>query len=60
MLKLITGAGHHVYADKPNEFNEYVQHILQLLDENEEAVGQECINESSCSSSIPKCQDAEH
>ncbi|RNA25617.1 1-acylglycerol-3-phosphate O-acyltransferase ABHD5-like isoform X4, partial [Brachionus plicatilis] len=32
-VKLITGAGHHVYADKPNEFNEYVKYIFELIDE---------------------------
>ncbi len=34
-LKLITGAGHHVYADRPNEFNDYVKYILELIDEHE-------------------------
>ncbi len=34
-FKLITGAGHHVYADKPKEFNEYAKYILELIDEHE-------------------------
>ncbi|CAF0776794.1 unnamed protein product [Brachionus calyciflorus] len=32
-VKLITGAGHHVYADKPNEFNEYVKYIFELIED---------------------------
>ena len=30
------GAGHHVYADKPVEFNEYTKYILEVIGENEE------------------------
>lgn len=36
-VKLITGAGHHVYADRPNEFNEYTKYILGLIDDHEKS-----------------------
>lgn len=28
------GAGHHVYADKSEEFNEYVKYIFELIEEH--------------------------
>ncbi|PSN29767.1 hypothetical protein C0J52_23904 [Blattella germanica] len=30
--KVVTGAGHHVYADKADVFNKYVNEICQLAD----------------------------
>lgn len=42
-VKLITGAGHHVYADKPDEFNEYVKYIFELIDEYDSSANQEII-----------------
>lgn len=44
-VKLITGAGHHVYADKPNEFNEYVKYIFELIEEydSREDLGTEAV-----------------
>jgi pimeloyl-ACP methyl ester carboxylesterase len=32
-VKVIENAGHHVYADKPNEFNEYLNSVLDKIDE---------------------------
>ena len=32
MQKVIDGAGHHVYADRRNEFNDYVLSLLDLID----------------------------
>ena len=31
-VQVITGAGHHVYVDQPNKFNELVEHICQNVD----------------------------
>ncbi len=33
-MQIISGAGHHVYADKPKEFNEYVQYLLETFENN--------------------------
>jgi len=33
-VKLISGAGHCVYAEKSKDFNEYIQYILELIDEH--------------------------
>ena len=35
-IKLIEGSGHHVNADKPHEFNAYVNYVLELVDEHVE------------------------
>ena len=32
-VQVITGAGHHVYVDKPNKFNELVEKVCQNEDE---------------------------
>ena len=32
-LQLVSGAGHHVYADKPDEFNDIVGKICRRVDE---------------------------
>jgi abhydrolase domain-containing protein 5 len=34
-LQVITGAGHHVYADKPETFNRYVTEACSLTDSGE-------------------------
>ena len=31
-IKIISGAGHHVYADKPKEFNDYVEYLFEAID----------------------------
>ena len=31
-VQVITGAGHHVYVDQPNKFNELVEQICQNVD----------------------------
>lgn len=36
LLKLVSGAGHHVYADKPDLFNNYVNEIVELVDTHDE------------------------
>ena len=33
-VQLIRGGGHHVYADRPAEFNESVEKICQMVDED--------------------------
>jgi pimeloyl-ACP methyl ester carboxylesterase len=33
-VEVIENAGHHVYADKPNDFNEYLVNILDDIDRN--------------------------
>ena len=33
-VQVITGAGHHVYVDKPNKFNELVEKVCQSEDED--------------------------
>jgi hypothetical protein len=33
-IKLIEGAGHYLYSDKPKEFNEYVGLILKEVEIN--------------------------
>ena len=45
-VQVITGAGHHVYLDKPNKFNELVEKVCQ----NEDDGGVEFIVESAESS----------
>lgn len=35
-LKIISGAGHHVYADKPEIFNRYVNEACNLTDSSED------------------------
>jgi hypothetical protein len=52
--KLITNAGHHVYADKPNDFNEYIQYIFHLIDEHDKSIqngGQSVLSAASGTSS---------
>lgn len=46
-VQVITGAGHHVYVDKPNKFNELVEKVCQ----NEDRGGVESVEEISESSS---------
>ena len=46
-VQVITGAGHHVYVDKPNKFNELVEKVCQ----NEDGGGVESVEEISESSS---------
>jgi abhydrolase domain-containing protein 4 len=36
LIKLVSGAGHHVYADKPELFNNYVNEIVELIDAHDE------------------------
>lgn len=36
ILQTIAGAGHHVYADKSDVFNEHVNTTCELADETEE------------------------
>jgi pimeloyl-ACP methyl ester carboxylesterase len=31
-VKVIENAGHHVYADRPDEFNEYINSLLDKID----------------------------
>ena len=33
-VQLIRGGGHHVYADRPTEFNESVEKICQMVDKD--------------------------
>lgn len=35
---MVAGAGHHVYADKPAAFNQYVNEACDLTDSNKVAV----------------------
>ena len=35
-FKIIKGAGHHVYSDKPTEFNEYICNILKKIERHEQ------------------------
>ena len=35
-VSVIKGAGHHVYADRPSEFNAEVNRICRLVDEAED------------------------
>ena len=63
--KLITGAGHHVYADKPREFNEYVRYIYRLLEDFEKApteyfLDSEPVRSTQMSSLIPKSNHHHH
>ena len=44
-VQVITGAGHHVYVDKPDKFNEVVEKVCQSEDEG----GVEFIAESETS-----------
>lgn len=37
-VEIISGAGHHVYADKPTEFNDYIRYLLEEVGINEELV----------------------
>jgi len=65
-VEIISGAGHHVYADKPHEFNEYIKYVYELIDEldneqQQQQQQQQIINsdqyqQSNCSSnSITNC-----
>lgn len=38
-VKIINGAGHHVYADRPVEFNTEVNRICQQVDESSDSAG---------------------
>ncbi len=51
-LKIIPGAGHHVYADQPILFNEYVDEILDLIDAHDDNINLNYPTTSSCSSSL--------
>ena len=31
-VQVITGAGHHVYLDKPDKFNEIIENVCQAVD----------------------------
>lgn len=35
-LKALPGAGHHVYADKPQMFNQWVNEVCTMADTNEQ------------------------
>lgn len=39
-VEIITGAGHHVYADRPKEFNEHVKYLLEEIEYESESASE--------------------
>lgn len=53
MLQVISGAGHHVYADKSDIFNQHVEKACQMADESSNFEGKNDKLDTDCNAGEP-------